>query len=33
MRVYTYYVWYKLFSLVENLISPPENVAADTVPK
>lgn len=33
MKAYTYYVLYKLFSLVENLISPPEYIVADTVQK
>lgn len=33
MKAYTCSVWYKLFSSVENLISPPENIVADAVQK
>lgn len=33
MKAYTYYVWYKLFSSVENPISSSENIVADTVQK
>lgn len=33
MKADTYYVWYKLFSSVENLISPPGSIVADTLQK